>query len=64
MKLVKLPLAGMMAVPAALMIGYGIRLPAEDWSTIKPMLLGMSLIGMMVMIAGMYLFAEAARSKV
>lgn len=61
----RLPLAFMMLVPMGLTWGYGRRLVSdpEVWSTPAPMLLGVGLIGMFSMIAGIHLLAESARAK-
>lgn len=61
----RLPLAFMMLVPMGLTWGYGRRLVSdpEVWSTPAPMLLGVALIGLLTMIAGIYLLAESVQVK-
>lgn len=62
---VRLPLAAMMAVPLALMCGYGGRAMSDPaiWSTPAPMFVGLALIGTLMMIAGIYILAEAAHPR-
>jgi hypothetical protein len=62
---VRLPLAAMVVVPMALMCGYGGRTMSDPaiWFTPAPMFVGLALIGMLMMIAGVYILAEAARPR-
>lgn len=59
----RLPLACMMIVPITLVVGYGIALPIEAWSTPKPMLLGLTVLGMLLIIAGLYMMAGSSRER-
>lgn len=62
---VRLPLAAMTAAPVALMCGYGGRTMSDPaiWSTPAPMFVGLALIGMLMMITGVYILTEAARPR-
>jgi hypothetical protein len=61
----RLPIALMMLVPVALAWGYG-RTAFNDpavWSTPVPIFMGIGLIGLLTMIAGIYLMVGSALPK-
>ncbi len=62
---VKFPLALMTVVPIAIMCGYGRKLVSnpEAWSTPAPMLLGLMMIGLLTVIAGVHVLVDAAWSR-